>query len=457
MAKEFQLSARAIPLDDRYDVIVAGGGPAGCGAAAAAARQGARTLLIEANGALGGMGTLGLVPFFCGFGDGATFIARGIAEQVRLRLIEGTPHMRNPQPDWLRFWPSIDPERLKRIYDDLVTAAGADVLFHTALVGVERGAGGVEALLAANKEGLSALRARVYIDATGDGDLAAWAGAPFEKGDAAGRLQPATLCFMLANADLYALEKGPESSWATTQQAVREAWLSKQHPLIEDAHCCSRLLGADVYGFNAGHVYGVDNTDPASVSQALIRGRRQAEQYRAVLAARHPGYANAWLAATAAVLGVRETRRIMGDYVLTIDDYRARRSFPDEICRNAYNIDVHGSKKTEAGAADTDAETRRRQMAAEIEQYSDGESYGVPYRCLTPRGLGNVLTAGRCISTDRRINGSVRIMACCLTTGEAAGAAAALAAQGDGDVHAVDTARLRAVLREHGAYLPGPA
>ena len=112
-----------------------------------------RAAMEKLLGALGGMGTLGLVPFFCGFGDGAAFIARGIAEQVRLRLIEGTPHMRNPQPDWLRFWPSIDPERLKRIYDDLVTAAGADVLFHTALVGVERGAGGAEALLVANKTG----------------------------------------------------------------------------------------------------------------------------------------------------------------------------------------------------------------------------------------------------------------------------------------------------------------
>jgi hypothetical protein len=448
------LSSREIPLDDSWDVIVAGGGPAGCAAAIAAAREGARTLLLEANGALGGMGTLGLIPFFCGYADGEKFVARGVAEQVRLRLIEGTPHMCKPEPDWLQFWPSIDAERLKRIYDDLVLASGAEVLFHTQLAGVERAEdGSVDALLVNNKSGLSALRAKTYVDCTGDGDLSAWAGAEFEQGDATGALQPATHCFMLTNVDVYTLEKGPVPSWTGTTEALRTALKSGRYPLIVDLHNCVRLIGAATYGFNTGHVYGVDATDPASVTRALFQGRQMAGQYRDALRELHPGYANAFLAATGPVLGVRETRRILGDYVLGIADYRARAGFDDEICRNSYNIDLHATNVAESGA-DKDPETARREMEAAIEEYAPGESYGVPYRCLTPRGLRNVLVAGRCISTDRAVNGSIRIMACCLTTGEAAGLAAALAAAGSGDVHAVDTADLRARLRTHGAYLP---
>lgn len=144
----------------------------------------------------------------------------------------------------------------------------------------------------------------------------------------------------------------------------------------------------------------------------------------------------------------------MGDYVLTIDDYLKRRSFSDEICRNAYNIDVHGSKEESVKACGESLDTLQAQITSEIKQLEIGESYGVPYRCLTPKSLENVLVAGRCISTDRPVNGSVRIMACCLTTGEAAGIAAAMAAAADTNVHHVNTDTLRRVLREKGAYLP---
>jgi len=151
---------------------------------------------------------------------------------------------------------------------------------------------------------------------------------------------------------------------------------------------------------------------------------------------------------------VRETRRVIGDYCLTIDDYLARRSFPDEICRNAYGIDVHYSKQKALELAQKSIEEVREAIQSRTKHYGRGESFGVPYRCLTPRGLANVLVAGRCISTDRQVNGSIRIMACCLNTGEAAGLAAAMAASGGGDVHAVDTNDLRARLKGYGAYLP---
>jgi glycine/D-amino acid oxidase-like deaminating enzyme len=434
-------------MDDEHDVIVVGGGPAGCAAAAAAAREGARTLLIERAGALGGMGTLGLVPWFCGYDDGKDIIARGLAEHVRLAL-GGT---------------AIDPELLKRAYDDLVTRFGAKVLFLSQLCSVEMAEDGkIDALLVSGKAGLRAYRAKVYVDCTGDGDLAAMAGAPFEKGDGAGNLQPATHCFTLTNVEPYdcwynpkrPAGSAPSVHFFDPDSPVHKAIQSGRYPLIVDLHSCSIQIGPRAYSFNTGHVFDVDNTDPESVSAALIHGRKQAAQYRQAFAEFHPAFAHAFLAATGSLLGARETRRIMGDYTLTIDDYLARRSFPDEICRNAYNIDVHGTKKEAVKACGEAIATLIERNDKEIKSYGPGESFGVPYRCLTPKSLSNVLVAGRCISTDRRVNGSIRIMACCLTTGEAAGIASAMSAADDGNVHQVSTEALRLRLREHGAYLP---
>lgn len=443
---------RQVPFDDGWDVIVAGGGPAGCAAATAAARAGARTLLLEAAGALGGMGTLGLVPWFCGYDDGEKDIARGLAGHIRVALCNGMPHIRKHAPRW----PAIDPEVLKRIYDDMVSEAGATVLFHTQVCGVElTDNGGIDAVLASNKTGLRAYRAKVYVDCTGDGDLAAWAGARFDKGDDDGTLQPATHCFTITNIDEYGLAAGPGIHFFDPESPVHKAVQSEKYPLIIDVHSCNMQIGPRTYGYNTGHVYGIDNTDPASVTAGLMHGRKQAAQYRDAFAEYHPAFANAFLVATGALLGVRETRRIYGDYCLTIDDYLARRSFPDEICRNAYNIDVHLSKEEAARRSARPIDEIKREIDTEIKQLEQGESYGVPYRCLTPQGVRNLLVAGRCISTDRATNGSIRIMACCLTTGEAAGAAAAQAATSTSpDVHAIDTDELRWQLRGYGAYLP---
>ena len=453
--KSLLLTERQLPLEDGWDVIVAGGGPAGCTAAAAAAREGASTLLVEATGALGGMGTSGLVPWFCGYGDGERIIARGLAERVRLALRDGMPHLKAAMERNELAAPAIDPELLKRVYDDMVVEAGAKVRFHSQLCSVERGDDGqIEALVIANKSGLSACRAKVYVDCTGDGDLAAWAGATFEKGDEDGNMQPATHCFMITNVDQYALHTGASVHFYDPNSPIWPAVKSDTYPLIEELHSCSMELGPKTYGFNTGHVFGVDNTDPDSVSDALIRGRQMAAQYRDAFAEFHPAFATSLLVATGSLLGVRETRRIVGDYMLTVNDYRTARHFDDEICRNAYGIDVHRSKAETLELSKRSIEELKEWNRKVTDHLERGTSLGVPYRCLTPRGLRNVLVAGRCISTDRQTNGSVRIMACCLNTGEAAGLAAAMAAADSGDVHAVDTGGLRTKLKNHGAHLP---
>lgn len=438
---EYLMKERRLPLDDTWEVIVVGGGPSGCTAAAAAAREGARTLLVEATGALGGMGTSGLVPAWCPFTDKEKIIHAGLAERVLRETMAGMPHVPADRFDWT----PIDPERLKRVYDDLVTGYGAQVLFNTLLAGVERDdQGRVETLILANKAGLTAYRATVYVDCTGDADLAAWAGAEYAKGDEDGALQPATHCFVLTNVDEYAYEHIGGIKYHPKRNLIDAIVASGRYPEIADTHACNNLIGPKTVGFNAGHLWEVDNTDPFSVSRALIQGRRLARAFREACAEFFPeAFANAFLVATAPLMGVRESRRIVGDYCLTLEDFRNRRTFPDEICRNCYFVDIHPPKGTPHPPSE--------EACIHLEK---GESHGIPYRCLIPKGLKNVLVAGRSISTDRSVQGSIRVMPVCLSMGEAAGLAAAMALAHRGEVRRVDVNRLRARLREEGVYLP---
>jgi glycine/D-amino acid oxidase-like deaminating enzyme len=451
--KTLPLAPRELPLDDAWDVIVVGGGPAGCAAAAAAARDGARTLLVEATGALGGMGTGGLVPSWTPFTDKRRFIYGGIARHVCETCRAGMPHVPPDAYDWT----PIDPERLKRVYDELVTGAGARILFNTHLSAVERdpAAGRVTAAVITNKSGLSALAARVFVDCTGDADLCAWAGAPFRKGDAAGRrLMPATHCFIFSNVDTGALAAGPVLHFSNPASPIYKiARDHENYPLLDDTHICHSVLGPRTVGFNAGHLWDVDNTRPETVSESLIRGRRMAAQFLAALKEHCPAaFGGAFLAATAPLMGIRETRRVTGDYALTLDDYTARRSFPDEIARNCYYIDIHWAR--DAVPLDHGTQTAWDKSCL---HYGAGESHGIPYRCLVPKTLANVLVAGRSISCDQAVQSSIRVMPACLSTGEAAGAAAAIAAaRHAGEVRAVDTAALRARLAAAGAWLPPP-
>lgn len=443
---DYTLKERALPCDDTWDVVVVGGGPAGCAAAAAAAREGVKTLLVEVTGALGGMGTSGLVPAWCPFTDKERIIYGGIAERVLKECMSGMPHVPKNQFAWT----PIDSELLKRIYDDLMIEQGVTVRFNSFMASVECDpSGAVEAVVVANKAGLQAYRAKVYVDATGDADLTAWAGGEWEQGDAAGELQPVTHCFTLTNVDIYAYRHGRKLKYGDDLPAMDDIVASGKYPDIPDGHACNNVVGPGAVGFNAGHMWAVDNTDPAAVSRALMQGRKIAKAFRDACAEFLPAaFGNAHLASTGSLLGVRETRRIVGDYVLTMDDYMHRRTFDDEICRNSYPIDIHTTAQEAAAGEEVEAMHR-------FENYGKGESHGIPYRCLTPKGLANVLVAGRSISTDRTVQASTRVMPVCLAMGEAAGVAAAMAAgETTPDVHAVEPARLRETLQAHGAYLP---
>ena len=447
--KTAEMHLTGVTLDESYDVIVIGGGPAGCTAAAAAGREGARTLLVESSGMLGGSGTSALVPAWCPFSDKEKVIYRGFAQEILERSKEGSAHIPKGAVDWV----PIDPEKLKRIYDDLVVSHGVDVLFHTQLCHVDSPLNGrVPRILTASKSGLLAYAAGVFIDCSGDADLAAWAGNPFHKGDAQGRrLMPATHCFQISNINEAAYLAMGNLHSSNPKSPIHAIIASGKYPRIPDLHICSNLSGPGTAGFNAGHLFEVDNTDPVSVSHALVEGRKMAADFRDALAEFFPeAFGNSYLVTTGAQVGIRETRRIVGRYTLTLDDYMARRSFPDEICRNSYFIDIHWAKADLVKDAAAMKKWEQSTMG-----YGRGESHGVPYRCLVPSELRNVLVAGRSISCEQAVQGSVRVMPACLAMGEAAGLAAArAAASAVDDVGAIDTDDLRQRLRARGVWLP---
>ena len=429
---------RKLPVKHEVDVFIAGGGPAGTAAAVAARSQGASVFLAEAHTCLGGMGTAGRVPVFMQMGDGIRFLAEGFGRQVITRLakercIDG---------------PSTDIEALKRVYDALVSESGAAFSFYTTLSGVEAQDGRIRYVACSSPSGLFAVKAKTYVDATGNGDLAAWAGAPFEKGDAQGHLMPGTLCSVWSGIDWKTWEasrpKGPQPDGHMLEKAFADGVFTVQDRHLTGMH----KLGDDLGGGNIGHTFGVDGTDEKSLTDALVAGRKSLTEYERYYRGYLKGFAKARLVQTGSLLGIRETRRIMGDYVLGISDYKKRAVFADEIGRYAYPIDIHPSATDKASYAQ-----HRKEFDQEF-RYNKGESYGIPYRILTPKGFDNLLVAGRCVSADQLVHGSLRVMPGCFITGQAAGIAAAMAAERGASVHAVDVKVLQARLKAFGAYLP---
>lgn len=416
-----------VPINDAYDVIVAGGGAAGCAAAAAAARRGAKILLIEASGFLGGMASGGMVPEFCPYTDGEKIIHHGIAEDVLFQMKAGTPDA----PEKLDYC-TIDAERMKSILDALVTEAGADVLFYATVCGADVFDGRIRTIYAADKSGIRGYCAPVFVDCTGDADLAAFAGCDFTVGDNAGTTQMPTLCF-----DMCGIRDEGIHVESAVRKILPQIVADDEFPLIDNTFFCTMKLADGLYGFNAGHVRQVACLDRASVSAGMIEGRKKAQQYRDALKKYMPEvFADAHITATAPLLGVRETRRIAGEYTLTADDYRARRSFPDEIGRNSYAIDLH----------DPAWFYKNEEVNAVCGKYERGDSHGIPYRCLVPKKIDNLLVAGRCISCERAVQSSVRIIPVCFVTGEAAGCAAAIMHEHGCAARDVDIAELKRAL-----------
>ncbi len=433
-----------VPTIAEVDVCVVGAGSAGSTAAIAAARSGASVLLIDRLPFLGGTSTAVLDTFYGFYTPGSTArkVVGGIGDDVIATLRELGPVLERPNTYGAGTGVTYLAEHLKVAWEGLVTGAGARTLLHTMVQAAEVRDGRIEAIVVATRAGLSRVRASVFVDASGDADLCAFAGFGYET---AGELDPAqtlTTTFRMANVDL------------ERRRALQKADL---HRLMADAaesgeYDLPRREGSDhitpVDGVTATIMTRLDSirrdpdgrivnaTDPWFLTEAEMAGRRQALEYVRFLVDRVPGYEGAALVALGTQIGVRETRRVYGDYRLSRDDVLSARAFDDGIGLCGAPIEDHH------GGADT------------VWQYlPDGAAVGIPYRALIVRDAANVLVAGRCFSATHDAHASVRSMAQCMAMGQAAGTAAALAVAANRAPRDVDLGALLGRLRSDGAIL----
>lgn len=419
------------------DVCVAGGGPAGLGAALAAARLGARVCLLERHGFLGGNFTAASVGTVCGLyvGDGSggfSYVARGIAEEVA-EALKTAGRALGPVPFEGTAVLLYVPWAAKRLFDALVGAEQRITLFLHALVADVVVAGGrMEAVVVATKRGPQAVRARAFVDATGDADLVVFAGGRWDLGEP-GQRQHASMQFLMEHAD--------------DAVALSEGIAALRPAMAEHGAHLSRDGGALIPTFRPGEFVGamtrvrapdggpLDVTRLDHATWGEVEGRRLAEEAASFVIEHVPGFADAFLADTAPVLGVRETRRVVGEYVLTGDDVSGLARFDDAVAAGAWPREYHVHDRS-----------------TEYVRLPEGGYYQVPLRSLRPLGLANVWAAGRCVSADHDALASLRVMGPSLAMGQAAGTAAALdVLESRGD----DGPRVEAVrvsLREQGAF-----
>ena len=421
------------------DVLVVGGGSAGTTAAIAAARQGARVALIERYGFLGGTGAMVLDTFY-GFytpGDKSRKVVGGIPDEVVERLTAQGAAMLRPNTYGAGTGVTYDPELLKVTWEDLVTEAGIQPLLHTFCLDVLMEDGAVCGAIVGNKAGLHAIRAKVIVDASGDADVTSKAGAPFEPIGREAQVQSLTTTFRLCNVDVErARAVGKQELW----DRMKAANQSGKYRLPREDGSIHITTIPSFMATNMVRISVPDPTDPAALSQAELEGRRQALEYARFMRECVPGYERSQVANLSTQIGVRETRRIYGEYRLTREDVLGARRFPDAIAQCGAPIEDH-----HAGAG------------THWEYVPDSGTYDIPYRCLVPRQVDGLLVAGRCLSATHEAHASVRSIAQCMAMGQAAGTAAALAARTGTAPRHVDTQVLRRNLVQLGAVLEGGA
>lgn len=459
--------------DLSYDVIVTGGGPAGIVAAIAAARTGARTLLIEGGGFVGGVAAMGL-PFQGVYTNNEERIIGGIGWELIQRLIDlgaaadvrnvgvGLPRGKG-SPKFNARWISYHPEALKFVALEMLYEAGVELLLHTTISDVHHEGGIVGGVIIHNKSGRQTLHATCIVDATGDGDIAVRAGAPFEKGQR-GALQPMTLTFTMSQVDLQATVAAGRAVRLPHEVVAGHArWHDPRFgsydvDLKPDAAAVKRafpgfgdivtevnmkdLRDGVFHGGNMVHIPNLDGSDGGQLSKAEFDSRRLVYQLGLFLREHVPGFEDAHTVSTSARIGVRETRRVLGAYTLTYDDVVDGRRFDDVVVLGGYRVDIHGYDGGPVYVEPTKGT-----------QVKDLGSYDIPYRCLVPHGVENVLMAGRCVSATHTAQGSLRVMGTAMGMGHATGTAAALAVQAGIPVSALDVGSLQATLLRQGAHL----
>jgi len=458
METETIVYTREIPVTQTCDVLVIGGGPAGLGAAIGAAKSGAQTLLVERYGFLGGNATASLVgPFMTSFSaDGTTQIVRGVFDELvrRMEAVGGAIHPANvpagvAQSAYMLHGHTgvtpFDPEAMKLVSAELCLDHGVQLQLHTVFVDPLMEGASVRGAIVHHKGGLSAIRANITIDCSADADVAARSGVPFATGrQGDGLTQPMTMFFRVGNVQREAVDAyfraHPEeiAGRMAFSSCIRAAQANGDYTIPRERLSMYESPQPGVWRVNVSRILGADGTKVEDLTRAEIEGRRQVMHILAFLRKYVPGFADCTLIDTAAQVGVRETRRIVGEYVLTQEDLMAGRAFADTIACGAYPMDIHSPTDGGGGVSN-------RGETANI--------YQIPYRCLVPLEVEQLLVAGRCVSATHEALGAIRVMPTSFAMGEAAGTAAALAtAEGIAPRH-VPVSWVRETLLRHGAYL----
>jgi hypothetical protein len=442
--REILEPARSTPLFGDYDVVVLGGGPSGMTAAASAARAGQRTLLIEHYGFLGGMGTAAGVTNFCGlhanvFGE-IQQVVHGEADELLARMDRlgglSEPHVMFQGKIAAQ---AYDNAAFKVAADQLVTEAGANVLFHAKAVGVAmRSASEIDALLIETKSGRHAVTARTFIDCSGDGDLAAMAGAPFEKGEGGlDMLYPSTM-FRVNGVDPVRAGDAWNHFGRWMDEAIAGGRIFPRKTPIIRPQKNPMEWRANVTQLALPDGSPVDCTDATQLSWAEMEGRRQIVDFFEFLRSTAPGFEQAYILEIAPQVGVRETRRIVGSYQLTEEDVLQCASFDDSIGVNGWPIEAHVAGDVVFKFCDV----------PNVRGYNQ-----LPYRMIVPQRVDNLLVAGRCASMTHMGQSAARVSGACFVMGQAAGTAAAQAHR-DGVVpRDIDVAVLQKTLKDAGAFL----
>lgn len=438
---------RKIPIESGYDVVVAGGGPAGVAAAYGAGKMGKKVLLVEGMDCLGGMGTSGLVSAFGPMSDGVRQLTKGFIGEVVERMYERGWMEYGVTPDaWTKSymrWIQYDPEGLKIIYDELMEEANVEVRFLTRVIDADAVAERVNGVVIHNVNGYRYIRAKAYIDATGDAVLADLCGAAYyEAYRDTDKGQPSTLVSIWG--DINWDKAAPHA--CEHKKLLLEA-ISEGRFTVADRQFGMNRIGKNTGYLNAGHLFKVNPVDHESVSKALVWGRRQLLEYKDFLHSKLPGMESAVVLATGALLGNRESRRMIGEEQLTSEDFFAKRQFQNQIAVYNRFMDIHPYD-------DSLEEWERFEKFHSKYQLGVGNCLGIPYGAIVPKGWKNLWVAGRCISADNQVFGTIRSQPCCAATGQAAGCAAAQSIDCKQDAFELDVGLLQENLRAQGAYIP---
>ncbi|MCC2673241.1 MAG: hypothetical protein K0R58_188 [Ramlibacter sp.] len=435
--------ARQTEVHGEYDVVVLGGGPAGMAAAVAAARAGRSTLLVERYGFLGGMGTAAGVTNFCGLHANVHGDIRQVVHGVADGLLERIARLGGLNTPHALFGKTVaqayDTAAYKIAADDLLLSSGVEILFHALGAGVLMDdARRVQALLVETKSGRRAVLGRTFIDASGDGDLATWAGAPYEVGDGHGNMLYPSTMFRINGVDPQRAGK----AWELIPKLMAQAEAEGRYKFPRKGAIVRPQKSGIEWRVNLTQLANregnaMDGTDALELSEAEILGRRQIAGVAGFLR-EVPGFEQSYISDIAPQVGIRETRRVRGAYELTESDVLDCASFDDTIGVNGWPLELH---------LKGDVEFRWPKIPE-----SRGFNH-LPYRMTVPERLDNVWVAGRCASMSHEAQSAARVTGACFVMGEAVGNAAHLALQAGTTAAAVDVAALQARLEHNGAYL----